>query len=262
MEHNDDEFQAWKKQILMQYNDVLYKTDVAAILSFSIPKVNAEISKGRLKTVPYNGTQITSKQWISEYMDTMREYFDPVKKRFVYSFPDSQGPRIKSDIQKKLERQKRKREAIDFSLYNSFEELLEEFDDDLSIHDIALILCQHFETIRKKLLRGELKYEKEGYVYRIKKTWFLEYLSKKNIQYDKRDQSTQTFRITRFKQVLTFCQNPRTIRELLSVTGLTTRKRLREAVIQPLMKEGYLALTIPDKPHHIEQRYITVKMLE
>lgn len=61
------------------------------------------------------------------------------------------------------------------------------------------------------------------------------------------------------EQLLAFCETPRSRQEMQEFCGIKTEKYFREHVIQPMLEEGMLARTIPDKPKSSKQKYYTVK---
>jgi ATP-dependent DNA helicase RecG len=58
-------------------------------------------------------------------------------------------------------------------------------------------------------------------------------------------------------KILRFCRSPRSRKEILEYIGLTNHPKNYKAHIVPLIENGYLELTIPDKPRSSKQRYIT-----
>lgn len=60
------------------------------------------------------------------------------------------------------------------------------------------------------------------------------------------------------EQILEFCVLPRNILEIAVFGGLKEKKSVRRH-IRPLMDQGRLAMTLPDKPNSKNQKYITIK---
>ena len=58
--------------------------------------------------------------------------------------------------------------------------------------------------------------------------------------------------------LLEFCKEPKTLSEIMKFLGLKDRKNFIEGYINPLLEEGTLAMTEPDKPTSGNQRYITI----
>ena len=57
--------------------------------------------------------------------------------------------------------------------------------------------------------------------------------------------------------LLEAARTPRTRDELMQVLGLRNRDHFRKAHIAPLVSDGLLAMTMPDKPRSSKQRYQT-----
>ncbi len=55
--------------------------------------------------------------------------------------------------------------------------------------------------------------------------------------------------------ILSFCEVPRTRAELIEFTGMS-RYYTMSALVQPLVEEGKLKLTLPDKPRSSKQKYV------
>lgn len=60
------------------------------------------------------------------------------------------------------------------------------------------------------------------------------------------------------ERILEFCINPRSILEIIDMLGFKEKKSGRRYVT-PLLEQGRLAMTIPDKPNSKNQKYITIK---
>ena len=58
------------------------------------------------------------------------------------------------------------------------------------------------------------------------------------------------------KKVLEFCISPRMREDIQNHLGLKDRKHLRQSILKPLVEEGLLSLTIPDKPNSPKQQYV------
>jgi ATP-dependent DNA helicase RecG len=63
----------------------------------------------------------------------------------------------------------------------------------------------------------------------------------------------------KIQKILSLCLEPRSREEIQLYLGLKDRKHFRSEILQPLLKEGLLVSTIPDKPNSPKQQYITVK---
>lgn len=60
------------------------------------------------------------------------------------------------------------------------------------------------------------------------------------------------------KYILEYCVKPRNILEIAEMLGLKEKKSARRH-IRPLVEQGRLAMTIPNKPNSKNQKYITIK---
>lgn len=59
------------------------------------------------------------------------------------------------------------------------------------------------------------------------------------------------------QDILEFCKTPRTRQEIAKFYGLDTVYHVMSRYVQPLVEEGKLVLTIPDKPKSRNQKYMT-----
>lgn len=57
--------------------------------------------------------------------------------------------------------------------------------------------------------------------------------------------------------ILVFCSTPRSRAEIIDFTGMSHYHTMSN-LVQPLIKEGLLKMTIPEKPKSARQRYVTV----
>lgn len=64
-------------------------------------------------------------------------------------------------------------------------------------------------------------------------------------------------------QLLTYCQEPKTIKELMDFMGWKNRTKFRGKYINPLINNGLLEMTMPEKPRSSKQKYrISKQILE
>ena len=56
-------------------------------------------------------------------------------------------------------------------------------------------------------------------------------------------------------EILHKCRESQSITALMEVTDRSDRTKFRNQVLAPLMKQGLIAMTIPDKPRSSKQRY-------
>ena len=57
------------------------------------------------------------------------------------------------------------------------------------------------------------------------------------------------------EKILNLCRKPEKLAVMCEAMGFTNRTKFRENYIAPLIKEGYLEMTIPAKPTSQNQRY-------
>ena len=57
--------------------------------------------------------------------------------------------------------------------------------------------------------------------------------------------------------LLEFCKIPRSRREITDYLGIKTVFYAMQKYVQPLLEEGKLTMTMPDKPKSHGQRYVT-----
>jgi ATP-dependent DNA helicase RecG len=59
--------------------------------------------------------------------------------------------------------------------------------------------------------------------------------------------------------ILDFCKVPKSRDEIQALLGLNDREYFRLEILKPLLDNGKLKLTIPDKPNSPHQKYYNVK---
>jgi hypothetical protein len=62
----------------------------------------------------------------------------------------------------------------------------------------------------------------------------------------------------RVRSLLTFCQNPRYRSEMQAQIGINNRDYFRKEILNPLIAQGLLRPTLPDKPNSPKQQYLAV----
>lgn len=70
---------------------------------------------------------------------------------------------------------------------------------------------------------------------------------------------TSTTQAPHKSDVLRFCAEPHSLKEIMEHLGLKHRAHVLEEYIQPLVAEELLAATIPDKPKSPHQKYMTTE---
>lgn len=247
--NNNNDYPTWKKKVMANLPDLITSADIANIISCSVTFVNQAIESRRIRSVPYLTQRVVAKQWLEVYLDTLQDLYDPEIDGLVF-------PKNVYHRDGELISRKKKRHTIDYSAYTSFAQLLEEFEDDLTVQDIGHILGQHPDTVRNNLFKGRLRYKKSGGVYLVEKPWLLEYLTEKGIKYEDRLQGRDHKREERFDDVVRFCAEPKTIYEIMEHTGLTSKASVRNYILKPLIKAKRIAFTC--KQHDNKQKYIAI----
>lgn len=64
---------------------------------------------------------------------------------------------------------------------------------------------------------------------------------------------------TEIENLMTFCEQPRFMSEMMNLIGWKDRTKFRKKFVYPLLEQGALKMTIPDKPKSPKQKYITTK---
>ena len=59
--------------------------------------------------------------------------------------------------------------------------------------------------------------------------------------------------------IVNFCSVPRSAKEIMERLGITNQTKNRQRYITDLIEKGYLELTIPDNPTHMDQKYRRVR---
>jgi hypothetical protein len=60
----------------------------------------------------------------------------------------------------------------------------------------------------------------------------------------------------RIASLLNFCAVPRTREQMQQHIGILNREHFRKSILRPLLESGKLTMTIPDKPHSRNQKYV------
>lgn len=62
------------------------------------------------------------------------------------------------------------------------------------------------------------------------------------------------------QKLVSYCEEPRFINEMMNLTGWKDRTKFRKKFVYPLLEQGILEMTIPDKPSSSKQQYVTTKI--
>jgi len=68
-----------------------------------------------------------------------------------------------------------------------------------------------------------------------------------------------TMQDDRLKAILDFCKAPRSREEIQKYTDIKNRDYFRKDILNPLIEQGLLKLTIPNKPKSHKQKYMSSK---
>ena len=66
----------------------------------------------------------------------------------------------------------------------------------------------------------------------------------------------------RIASTLKYCEEPKSLKEIMTFLKLRHRENFMEKVLHPLLEKGRLRRTIPDKPSSRFQKYVAVKKCE
>ena len=66
-----------------------------------------------------------------------------------------------------------------------------------------------------------------------------------------------------FEKLILYCAETRSVVEMLEFMGLRDRTKFRNKYVKPLIEEGIIEMTIPEKPNSQNQKYrLTSKGIE
>ena len=63
----------------------------------------------------------------------------------------------------------------------------------------------------------------------------------------------------RERMILKYCKKPRSAEDIMSKLGISNQTRNKKRYIGSLIERGFLAMTLPDTPRSVNQKYVTVK---
>lgn len=138
-------------------------------------------------------------------------------------------------------------------------------DDVLYTKDAARIMDCSAYTIQRHIKAGLLRYTRDNHGHYIfAKQWVLDYaeiiISREQVPGNSVNSRglRHSAHIDELKhQVLEYCCQPRTISEITALVGYSDKAYTMRVITRPLLASGALMLTIPDRPHHPGQRYIS-----
>lgn len=62
--------------------------------------------------------------------------------------------------------------------------------------------------------------------------------------------------------LIDFCKEERSRKEMQEFCGIKSEKYFREKILTPMLAEGKVRRTIPDKPNSSKQKYVTVYIMK
>lgn len=130
-----------------------------------------------------------------------------------------------------------------------------EYDDILSVDEVANMLRLPVKRVYRMLRAGEIKSMKFDRAVRVPKLWVIEYIQQYGFQ------RLTSFHEQRRAAVTVYCQEPRSRKQIQEFLDLSDKKFFMDTVLHPLVQEGVIAMTIPENPKHIKQRYVATKKL-
>ena len=75
------------------------------------------------------------------------------------------------------------------------------------------------------------------------------------------EQATEqvTEQVEKSEKIIEFCKSSKSTSEIMDFLGLKHREHFRATILQPLLEQGLLKPTIPDKPTSSKQKYYSTK---
>ena len=69
------------------------------------------------------------------------------------------------------------------------------------------------------------------------------------------DEKKATKMTEKVNDIIAFCSTPRSMTEIMEHIGMKHRYNVKHRYIDPLIENGFLVMTIPDKPNSRSQKY-------
>lgn len=129
------------------------------------------------------------------------------------------------------------------------------YDDILTVDDVASMMRLPNKRVYRMIRAGEIKSMKYERAIRLPKLWVIEYIQQYGFQ------RLTSFTDQRRAAVTVYCQEPRSRKQIQEFLDLSDKQFFMDTVLHPLLQEGVIAMTIPEYPGHIKQRYVTTKKL-
>lgn len=71
------------------------------------------------------------------------------------------------------------------------------------------------------------------------------------------DKKIQDRKLKNINKILLICKEPKSVKEIITELNYKSASAFRRDYIKPLVKNGLLRMTIPDKPSSGQQKYIS-----
>lgn len=136
-----------------------------------------------------------------------------------------------------------------------YETMFPEYDDILYVSDVCRMLKIDKKKAYKLIRSGELRSLKLDRAIRVAKLWVIEYVIARG------EWTAVNIHVQRQLDIMDYCKKPRSRREMQQHLGLCDMNHFKDKVLKPLLAEGKLRMTMPDKPHHVGQRYVVVSKI-
>ena len=105
-------------------------------------------------------------------------------------------------------------------------------------------------------------YSKDSYVFLSNFTRIVLYYAegfKESLTKTNQTTGQATPQVNKFDELLEYCQEPRSTKEMMVFLKLKHRESFRDNWLLPLLEAGELKMTLPDKPKSPNQRYRSTK---
>lgn len=134
-------------------------------------------------------------------------------------------------------------------------EMFGTYPDVVTVDEVAGMMRLPKKRVYRMIRSGELQSVVVQGSIRIAKLWVIEYLQAYGFQ------RQESFALQRRAAVTVYCQIPRSRRQIQEYLDLSDRQYFMDTVLRPLLKEGVLQMTMPDKPNDVRQRYLATERL-
>ncbi len=137
-----------------------------------------------------------------------------------------------------------------YTIDECYLKMFAEYEDVVTPREVSEMMNLPYRRVIRMIRSGELKSIKWERDYRIAKLWVIEYIRDYGF---KRQESLAE---QRKNKVIVYCQEPRSRKQIQEFLDLSDRKFFRDTVLNPLLEEGIIVMTIPDRPNDVRQRYV------